>query len=118
KYNDVPRDKLNGSYIYDSNNRKKNKRKLMRIAKKRYEMSDDVDQTGIVPNIYNQVKFYEKEHQEAIKRGKEERETLKKAFGIEFFDNDSNFSDNSTISNISKDLDWVNQTPQYMNQFN
>lgn len=83
--NDIKRTRINGQNIYDSNELSKNKKIVKKIANDRYYDARSPMESGVVPNIYNQISAIEKQKSDNLK--------LAKNYGL--LDNDSVFSDYS-----------------------
>ena len=58
----IRRAKINGDNIYNSNNFGKAKKHVKSTAKKRRQLARHPKQTGVIPNIYNQIESYNKEY--------------------------------------------------------
>ena len=93
----VKRDEINGDNIYDSNEVRQGRRFMKKIASERNKQARRPLESGVVPNLYNQYQFIEKQK-------KENFELAKKMGLIETFgeDADSVFSDASSIGNQSR----------------
>jgi len=52
----VKRTKINGLNIYDSTNYRNNKNYMDDLAYKRYRLSQNPKESGVIPNFYNQFK--------------------------------------------------------------
>jgi len=52
----VKRTKINGLNIYDSTNYRNNKNYMDDLAYKRYRLSQNPKESGLIPNFYNQFK--------------------------------------------------------------
>lgn len=59
-YGRIKREITNGDNIYDAHNLKRNKTKMWRVAQDRDIYSTVTPETGIVPDIYNQIEYIEK----------------------------------------------------------
>nr|QBK88366.1 MAG: uncharacterized protein LCMiAC01_00300 [Mimivirus LCMiAC01] len=109
--NKVRRNEINGENMYQSRNLGLHRRFVRSKSNERYRKSEHVMETGIIPNYYNRhrnVKMYKKEaeYQGYIKSSLQSSKQ-----GIEHFDDDSVFSDMSTIASCRSGCSSVGGDP-------
>jgi hypothetical protein len=91
----IKRAKPVGDSIYSSDDTPNNKRLLKSIASDRHKLALNPLETGIVPDIYNQILSVKQDRDDRLRRAK-------KSGVLESFDGDSVFSEESVVSRKSK----------------
>jgi formaldehyde-activating enzyme involved in methanogenesis len=133
----VKREVVNGDNMYSSKNNVQNKKSMWKIAEGRYNKARETNNTGVVPNVYNDIQNVKKERQEIL-AGIKKKELDRKCYieqsktGFEGFnssgkrpvsysansDNDSMFSDdNSNCSNNSRNSMKTNNSLNLENDY-
>jgi hypothetical protein len=109
----IKRTPTNGSNLYSNARYDQNELYVDNVAFERYKLAENPEETGVVPNFYNQMKsvqkrdkIYQVQHakeQAAKKKQQQIQNKNQYASKVEGFDNDSVFSDEGTLcSNETK----------------